>query len=51
MKVGLTFNMKRGESEEGSEPPGTVLLDAQILRTDDLVSAPVLEDAVLVNAR
>ena len=29
MKVGLTFNMKRGESEEGSEPPGTVLLDAQ----------------------
>ncbi len=29
MRVGLTFNMKRGELEEGKEPPGSLLLDAQ----------------------
>jgi D-alanine-D-alanine ligase len=29
MKVGLTFNMKRGESEEAPEPPGSSRSDAQ----------------------
>ena len=29
MKVGLTFNMKRGEGEEAQEPPGSIRTDAQ----------------------
>jgi D-alanine-D-alanine ligase len=29
MRVGLTYNMKRGGSEEGQDPPGNPLLDAQ----------------------
>jgi D-alanine-D-alanine ligase len=29
MKVGLTFNMKRGEAEEAQEPPGSVRMDSQ----------------------
>lgn len=29
MRVGLTFNMKRGESEDGGEPPSNVRVDDQ----------------------
>ncbi len=29
MRVGLTFNMKRGESDEPQEPPGKIYSDAQ----------------------
>ncbi len=29
MRVGFTFNMKRGESEEAQEPPGSIRTDSQ----------------------
>ena len=29
MRVGLTFNMKRGETDESQEPPGKIYQDAQ----------------------
>ena len=29
MRVGLTFNMKRGEAEEAQEPPSSIRTDVQ----------------------